>query len=73
MSQDLFQKILDVKRTEGQPFHYYALLGIELFESDAREIHKAGLRQMKRLKEWHARFSKFPRKRKRTTVNSLLR
>lgn len=51
MSQDLYQTILSIPPGERPP-HYYDLLGMELFESDATVIHRAGLDRMRKLREW---------------------
>jgi len=47
MTKDLYTEILNT----DTPSHYW-LLGLNLFESDIVKIHKAGLKQMKKLKAW---------------------
>jgi len=51
MAADLYEEILGIPAGERPP-HHYDLLGIELFESDGRAIHAAGLGQMRELKSW---------------------
>ena len=51
MPADLYTTILDIPPGERPP-DLYELLGVELFESDGAAIHRAGLRQMRRLKDW---------------------
>ena len=51
MSEDLYTKILELPPGERPP-HYYELLGLDLFKVDEKAIHKKGLQQVKKLKEW---------------------
>lgn len=52
MDRELYKKILGVEWSKGNPLQHYILLKIKLFESDGELIHKAGLKQMKKLREW---------------------
>ena len=47
MGKDLYTEILNTSKP-----NHYQLLGLKLFERDAQKIHKASLRQMKKLKAW---------------------
>jgi ribosomal protein L40E len=51
MSDNLYNKILGIKADIDSPNHY-ELLGLALFESNPRKVHRAGLRCLRKLKDW---------------------
>ncbi len=51
MSDNLYNKILDIREDITSPNHY-ELLGLALFESNPRKVHRAGLRCLRKLKDW---------------------
>lgn len=53
MDKDLYRDILGLPPGKRPP-HYYDLLGIKVFESDGKKIHKAGLATIKKLRVWQA-------------------
>ena len=51
MSENLYNKILGIKKQISAPNHY-ELLGLGLFEANPRKVHRAGLRCLRKLKDW---------------------
>jgi len=51
MSDNLYTEVLGIAPGDCPP-HFYALLQVNVFEADGQVIHTAGLRQIKRLKQY---------------------
>ena len=51
MKDNLYNKILGLPAEVTDP-NYYELLGLALFEENPRKVHRAGLKCLRKLKDW---------------------
>ena len=51
MAENLYTEILELPQEHEDP-NLYQLLLVDVFESNGKSIHKAGLRQIRKLKDW---------------------
>lgn len=70
MPGDIYTQILDIPAGTRPP-HHYDILRLELFESDGKRIHAAGLKQMQKLKRWQLHTDPRVEKRVQTMLNEV--